>query len=358
MCAKHNLKYFTIRSHAGETREYQDNVKTFLLGIKKELEYMKENENIDKEFLPDIRIGHGVYGIDEETINLIKELNAKIEINASSNLALNNIYDLRQIPIRKYLDNNIQVVLGTDGQGVYLNSNKQEALIAYHLGVTSEELEKIREFENNYIDKKNREKDNRNNLKLMVEETYRSKIFSIKENKNNQIGNIDYNINKFLKDKKLCFICGMKNKQDNDIDILSNDLKQITFDINKKKQSILIYDDNSYINEIVEKICENYNIELIKITSFDENKEGLIYGKDKYEVSKNLSIYFSKHKSDIYVLGGSLFESDLLVNLENEGVEARYDHRIEGASKEYEERRNNKEEQKDKEIIVTSTRKK
>jgi len=93
-------------------------------------------------------------------------------------------------------------------------------------------------------------------------------------------------------------------------------------------------------------------------TSLDENKEGLVYGKDKYEVSKNLSSYFSKQKGEVFVLGGSLFASDLLVNLENDEVEVIYDPRIEGASKEYEERRNNKEEQEDKELIVTNVRKK
>jgi len=78
VCAIHDLHYFTIRSHAGETREHQENVKDFLRGIKQELEYMKENEGLDKSYIPDIRIGHGIYGIDEETLRLIKELQATL----------------------------------------------------------------------------------------------------------------------------------------------------------------------------------------------------------------------------------------------------------------------------------------
>ena len=138
------------------------------------------------------------------------------------------------------------------------------------------------------------------------------------------------------------------------------DLEIITGKVIDNKQSILIYDNGSYINEVIEKITDKYKIELLKITSLDEKEEGLIYGKDKYEVSKNLAIYFSKHKSDIYILGGGLFASDLLVNLENEEVQVIYDPRISGASKEYEERRNNeeREENKDRELIGTITRKK
>lgn len=175
MCALHDLKYFTIRSHAGETRENTNNVKDFLIGIKQELEYMKENEGLDKAYIPDIRIGHGVYGIDEEAISLMKELNAKVEINASSNLALNNIYDLKQIPIRKYIDNEIEVVLGTDGQGIYLTDSKQESLIAYALGVSEDELWRIKEFEEDYVMNKNKETNKKKNIILLKDNTYLSK---------------------------------------------------------------------------------------------------------------------------------------------------------------------------------------
>ena len=165
---------------------------------------------------------------------------------------------------------------------------------------------------------------------------------------------------KILNHKNLSLICGMEKKIEDELKTLMKDLEVITGKVIENKQSILIYDNSSYINEVIEKITDKYKIELLKITSLDEKEEGLIYGKDKYEVSKNLAIYFSKHKSDIYILGGGLFASDLLVNLENEEVQVIYDPRISGASKEYEERRNNeeREETKDRELIGTITRKK
>ncbi len=357
MSALHNLSYFTIRSHAGETREYKENVKDFLMGIKKELEYMKEKEGIEERYIPDIRIGHGIYGIDEETMSLMKELNVKVEINASSNLALNNIYDLRQIPIRRYIDRGIQVVLGTDGMGIYINDNRQESLIAYNLGVTKEELEEIKEFEDEYVRNKLNETNKRKQITVLYYKTYTSKIYEIAEiNKEEIIINIQ-KVETQLDNKKLTFICGMEKKQEDEW-ILKEDIIKIIGRVIKSNGSIMIYDNNAYINGIIEKVCKKYNIELIKVTSLDENKEGLVYGKDKYEVSKNLSSYFSKQKGEVFVLGGSLFASDLLVNLENDEVEVIYDPRIEGASKEYEERRNNKEEQEDKELIVTNVRKK
>lgn len=358
MCGIHNLKHFTIRSHAGETREHESNIKDFLNSVNNELDYMKENENIDKNYYPDIRIGHGVYGVDKEVISLMKGMNVKVEINASSNMALNNIYGLKQIPIRKYIDNGIEVVLGTDGMGIYLNDNKQESIIAHELGVTSKELENIIEFEKGYIKDKNKEKQVKENITLKEEKQYTSKIYEFKGTTilNQNINSIE--IETMLSKRRLCFITGMKEKNDKDIEILSKDLKLITYNVKNNNQSILTYDDGSYINTIIEKICNQYNIELIKITSSDIDKENkLMYGNDKYEVSRNLSKYFSKHESDIYVLGGELFASDLLIKLENENVEVIYDPRISGASKEYEERRNNKSNVNEDELVRSGRKK-
>lgn len=161
-----------------------------------------------------------------------------------------------------------------------------------------------------------------------------------------------------LDNKKICFICGVEKREEKDVEILKEDLQKIVNRVIKEKQSILIYDNGSYINTVLEKICDKHNIELIKITSQDEKGEGLIYGNDKYEVSKNLSKYFSNKDSDIYVIGGSLFASDLLVNLENEKVNIIYESRIEGAGKEYEERRNNKERENKEGLLETRGRKK
>ena len=71
--------------------------------------------------MPRIRIGHGVFfnDYDEEkgkqTIRLVKEMGAAIEINMSSNFLLNNINAANENPVKKYLDEGVMIVIGTDG---------------------------------------------------------------------------------------------------------------------------------------------------------------------------------------------------------------------------------------------------
>ncbi|MFZ4713808.1 MAG: hypothetical protein ACOYL6_08865 [Bacteriovoracaceae bacterium] len=105
---------FQVRVHAGESAMHLDNVKEAILA----------GAN---------RIGHGINGIDDATLELAKQNNVIIEFNLNSNLALNNIHDVNELPLSKYLEKGIPVVLSTDGHGMYHTSNLSEAQTFYQI---------------------------------------------------------------------------------------------------------------------------------------------------------------------------------------------------------------------------------
>lgn len=99
---------------------------------------------------PSIRIGHGLHiQKNSNYLALLKKYKVVIEINASSNFALSNIKDMRQIPYRWYFENNIPMVLGTDGGGFYLNTPLDESKIAELFGGkdVAEGIKRTDEFE-------------------------------------------------------------------------------------------------------------------------------------------------------------------------------------------------------------------
>lgn len=146
--AKENGLDWTFRFHAGENPSHPENVKEALK--------LAEKHGVK------IRIGHGLYGIDEETLELAKRTNAIIEINSSSNLALNNVTDIEDMqPLIFYLKNGINVVLGTDSPGIYQTNSQQELAVAKRLlnrhGLPNNLLEQINKVEDDLIN--NREKE-------------------------------------------------------------------------------------------------------------------------------------------------------------------------------------------------------
>ena len=136
---------FVIRVHAGESAVHHDNIKQFLKIVKDSL--------IPGMKPPVIRIGHGIHGIDKETMGLCKELGAVVEINMSSNIALNNIDSLKEIAVKKYIDEGLKVCFGTDGHGMYSTDARQEAVLATAAGVTVADMDKVVENEERYIDR-------------------------------------------------------------------------------------------------------------------------------------------------------------------------------------------------------------
>ncbi len=148
-----NKKRPTLRLHAGEMnygegswnpgyilvilKEIENDLKTEIANdeeIKKIL-HIDDLENFQLKDRLNIRIGHGLHFKEEfkdhrdKTYNyfeLLRDFDAIVEICQSSNFSLSNITDLSKIPFEQYAAKGIPLVIGTDGEGTYLATLKQE----------------------------------------------------------------------------------------------------------------------------------------------------------------------------------------------------------------------------------------
>lgn len=146
---------FTIRVHAGENDSLRDNVRKSIMCIKNALE--------DGQKMPRCRIGHGLYSENLNTksgielMKLMRENGIVIEFQLTSNVRLNNLSDLSNHPIKKFLENGVKCVQGTDGCGMYGSDTFDEQLALQNLlGLTENDFEKMRNVEDeiiNYNDK-------------------------------------------------------------------------------------------------------------------------------------------------------------------------------------------------------------
>ena len=137
---------YTIRLHAGETDAFKDN-------IEKALDCIKICVPNGKK-APLFRLGHGLYVPDLESkdgkriIQKIKDLDAVLEFQLSSNVRLNNLTNLSNHPIKKYLEAGVKCVQGTDGCGFYgIDTIDEQIALRNLLNVTDEEFMKMREVE-------------------------------------------------------------------------------------------------------------------------------------------------------------------------------------------------------------------
>ena len=145
-------KDFTIRIHAGENDSLRDNVRKSIMCVKQSLE---KNQK-----MPRCRIGHGLYSENLDTqagkklMNLMKETGVVIEFQLTSNVRLNNLSDLSNHPIKKFLENGIKCVQGTDGCGMYGSDTFDEQLALQNLlGLTDKDFAKMRAVEDEIISK-------------------------------------------------------------------------------------------------------------------------------------------------------------------------------------------------------------
>ena len=124
---------FVVRVHAGENPAFPENVREAVRAL-----------------LPfpgiEIRIGHGLYGVDDDTLATMARSADRlvVEFNLTSNLALNNIQTTLQVPLRRYVDAGVAVVLGSDGAGLYGTSAADEVRAAIACGLDEERLARIR----------------------------------------------------------------------------------------------------------------------------------------------------------------------------------------------------------------------
>lgn len=135
--ADQNYPGFVIRVHAGENPAHPENIRAAI--------------ELTKNYKVQLRIGHGLFGVDEQTLTELKNIETIVEFNLNSNLALNNIQTTREVPIKKYLDQEIAIVLGTDGYGIYQTAANIEVQAALLAGVTKEDLAKIQQTEEVYL---------------------------------------------------------------------------------------------------------------------------------------------------------------------------------------------------------------
>lgn len=137
---------FLIRIHSGENKNDKDGIKSVLKMIKKEYDGQKD------VVYPKIRIGHAIYGMDLETIELMKEMGVSIELNLASNLRLNNLSSLEDSVLKNTVElckeNGIPIFLGTDGHRIYNTTVKDQRELAQEAGI---DLVDIIYNENKYI---------------------------------------------------------------------------------------------------------------------------------------------------------------------------------------------------------------
>lgn len=201
---------YTIRIHAGENDSLKDNVRKSIECVKQSL---KPGQKI-----PRIRIGHGLYTAKldskegQELIQEIKEAGAVLEFQLTSNVRLNNLSNLKNHPIKKYLDNDIKCVQGTDGGGCYGTDTVDEQLAIQNLlGLSNDDFLKMRKVEDEIIEHENKyfEEKSKKFNGFLAGRTIREAILELEdkieeENKNNCIPlRINHNIEseKILKNK-------------------------------------------------------------------------------------------------------------------------------------------------------------
>lgn len=135
---------FTIRIHAGETGKNSGNV--------------AEAVKIAKDFGVHVRVAHAINEVlDPELDRQIQQLSSmnpplvSMEFCPSSNLAYNNIQDIRKVPFGRWLKSCKDWFLGSDGAGAIQTTPTQLALSALAGGVSLRQLEEMRNYENRFI---------------------------------------------------------------------------------------------------------------------------------------------------------------------------------------------------------------
>lgn len=141
---------FTIRIHAGENDSFKENVQRAVDCVK--------NAVPEGAKMPKCRIGHGLYGIDLETVEGIALMNEMkkdgfvLEFQLTSNVRLNNLTKVEEHPIKKYLSNGVSCVQGSDGCGFYGTDCMEEQMALTNLlNLTEDDLFKMRKVEDKII---------------------------------------------------------------------------------------------------------------------------------------------------------------------------------------------------------------
>lgn len=97
-------------------------------------------------------IGHGIYGLTDAAVARVQKILAnppgntrlRIESNPDSNMALNNINSLTDIPITRMVEKKLLFTLNSDSAGTYGTSAEQLGLSGYDAGMRHEGFEQLK----------------------------------------------------------------------------------------------------------------------------------------------------------------------------------------------------------------------
>jgi adenosine deaminase len=135
--------------HAGENDKNPNNVRDALELAEKHDLYL--------------RIGHGLYGLEGEALEIAKRLCANahdpkvhIEANPISNIALNNISHESKMPFRRMLDHGIPFIVSSDSLGLYQGSAEQLAVSLLHAGFSRSDLEILKHHQDSLLERQRR----------------------------------------------------------------------------------------------------------------------------------------------------------------------------------------------------------
>ena len=154
---------FSIRIHAGENDGLKDNVENSIRCVEESL--------LPGQKMPQIRIGHGLFTANlrsekgRRLMEYMKDNDVVLEFQITSNVRLNNLNQISNHPLKKYLAGGIKCVQGTDGAAIYGTNPIDEQLSLeklLHLStddmgrMKKAETEIVRKSLKNFADKKKR----------------------------------------------------------------------------------------------------------------------------------------------------------------------------------------------------------
>lgn len=292
---------FTIRIHAGENDSLRNNVLKSIQLVRKSTEKGPK--------MPRVRIGHGLYTPEldsEEGKKLIKEIkksNAVMEFQLTSNVRLNNLSKIEGHPLKKYLDNGVKCVQGTDGCGFYGTDTIEEQLAMQNLlELKPEDFEKMRDVEDEII-KENKKyfiKKSKDFDKFLNGRTLRKAILQLED----EIINEDINKNIKLR---------LNNKVDS-----SKKLKDIIKELPTDKTPIIVA-GGSFNAQSVETITEDTGINSLKelIKKLDDKKVFFVIGHklQGYEKAVLELCQELNKKIEVYAIIPKMIEKNIAENI-------------------------------------------
>lgn len=291
---------YTIRIHAGENDSLRENVKKSIQCIKQSLKPGQK--------MPRYRIGHGLYTEDlnsEEGRELIQEIKSTggiLEFQLTSNIRLNNLSKLQNHPLKKYLENDIKCIQGTDGCGAYgIDTIDEQLALQNLLGLDNKDFLKMRIVEDEIIEhtKKYFEEKSKKFEEFLAGRTIREALLELEEKIEEQSKDykMELRINNNVESEKLLkrkiknlpenkvpiIIAGGSFNAKNVKTVLKEDGKNVLEELMKKVNNEKVYfvighKMQGYEKEIIEiskKINKKFEIDAIipKMISEEDGKE-------------------------------------------------------------------------------------